>query len=598
MQTRKKAPDTSKCLRFLLLAAPSLWGCTGIVKGELPSGAPDPNGVSPTSDHYVKDQPKKLKASAAAAQGPLVVAQRFTRLSHAEWDATVVDLLGLSAPTDLAAGFAPDPLGAQAFDNAQAVLEVGPELWTDYQTAAETLAERVTSDAALLSALLARKAPGAEAGAGAGYHRLDEAERAQNFIRSVGLRAYRRPLSDAEVAAHAALFESAPALYPGLEPFVAGVRANLEAFLQSPYFGYRVVQGAPGEDGNTVPLNAWELASQLSYAIWNSMPDDELFRAAGAGELDTDAGVQAQVERLVAAPRARDAVAHFFEQLYESEQYRQLSKDLTVYPSFTPDLVPDMQGELARFTDDIFQSDGGLRELLTSTTSFVTPRLAAIYGLPLSALKSADAGGFSRVELDPAQRSGLLTRSGFLAWKSGETQPNTIQRGVFIVRHIVCQALGEPPPTAQGATLGDQTTNRGRVEALTGAGTCGAGCHGVFINPAGYAFENFGALGEYRETEAGEPIDASGTYPFEDGNVEFRDAGDLSRALAESPQAHSCFTNHLLEFLLGRAPTGGEASLAGELSSHSLRGASTRALVVEALSANAFRSRELVPEEP
>jgi hypothetical protein len=579
--------NTGASLRLLLLTATSLWGCTGIVMGEqyAPPGTGDPGVASTASSPVEKEHAERAHAATVndeTAAGPSVVEQRFTRLSHAEWDATVVDLLGLPESTGLPATFAPDPLGAKAFDNAQVALEVGPDLWSDYQAAAETLAARVTDDPVLLDALVY-----SEAG-----RRLSETR----FIESFGLRAYRRPLSEEEVAAHVALFDTAPDLFPELDPFVAGVRANLTAFLQSPYFSYRSVLSSANSDSDSVPLDAWELASQLSYAAWNSMPDEELFRAAAAGELATDAGVKTQVERLVSAPRASTAVGHFFEQLYESQQYRQLSKDVTVYPSFTPDLVPEMQGELARFTDDIFQHDGGLRDLLTSTTTFVTPRLAAIYGLAPSALKKADAGGFSRVELDPTQRSGLLTRSGFLAWKSGDSQPNTIQRGVFIVRHIICQELGDPPPAAVGATQGGQTTDRERVEALTGAGTCGAGCHGVFIDPAGYAFEHYGALGEYRETDAGETIDASATYPFAAGNVSYRDARELSQALANSPQAHSCFSGYLLEFLLGHAPTSSETALLGELSSRSLAGASTRALVVQALSAKALRRRALVPE--
>src|SRR5207249_857233 len=148
----------------------------------------------------------------------------------------------------------------------------------------------------------------------------------------------------------------------------------------------------------------------------------------------------------------------------------------------------DMRAELGKFTQDVFERKGGLRELLTSTTTFVTPRLAAIYGLAPDSLPAPDADGLSRVELDPTERAGLLTRAGCLAWKGKESQPNTIQRGVFVVRKIICQQLGNPPVEAQRATLGNQPTNRERVDALTGPGTCGAGCHGRYINPAGFAF--------------------------------------------------------------------------------------------------------------
>lgn len=525
-----------------------------------------------------------ISGDTQAVEDQKVVAQRLARLSHAEWENTVVDLLGLPEPTGAAAAFATDPLGAKTFDNDAAALSVSPALWNDYQIAAEALAARVTSDALLLEKLLPPNLP------------TPPTERALVFIRSFGLRAYRRPLEPQEIAERLALFEAAPSSYPELDPFVAGVRANLAAFLQSPHFNYRVLLGTAEAGADSVTLSAWEVASQLSYAVWNSMPDEELFRAAAAGELGTEAGVNAQLTRLIAAPRARATLIHFFEQLYESRQYEHLDKDRTLYPDFSLELARDMQGELQRFTDDVTEHGGGLRELLTSTTSFVTPALARLYGLPASLTTGQDAAGFSRVELDPTERAGLLTRSGFLAWKASSSQPGTIQRGVFITRRIICRSLGNPPPSAQGKTFAGQTTNRERVEALTGAGTCGAGCHGAYINPLGFAFEHYGALGEYRASDAGSPIDASGSYAFAEGTRNFRDAGELGRALADASEVHACFSGYLLAFLLGRELTPGEDELLTALASRSLLGASTRELVQQALSTPTFRRRPLTVE--
>jgi hypothetical protein len=497
-----------------------------------------------------------------------------------EWENTVADLFGLSSSTGLSAAFAADALDGKAFDNDRAQLAVSPNLWSDYQTAAETLAERVTGDPELLAPLLDKRTWSEPQQTGLAAE-SPERRRARAFIEGFGLKAYRRPLSRTEVEERLALFEQGALLYPLLEPFVAGVRANLAAFLQSPHFLYR--SELSPQAGAEVTLDGWEIASRLSYAIWSSMPDRELYHAAAAGELATSAGLNAEVERLVASPRASAALTRFFEQLYQSNQYQHLDKDVALYPDFTPDIGSDMQGELRRFTQHVYEQGGGLRELLTSTTSFVTPRLAAIYGLPAGNTSPSDADGFFRVELDPAQRSGLLTRSGFLAWKGGASQPNTIQRGVFITRRIVCQQLGNPPASAQGATFGPQATDRERITTLTGPGTCGAGCHGTFINPAGFAFEHFGALGEYRAQDAGILIDSSATFPFAGGPVSYRDASELSRDLAESPQAHACFSSYLLEYLFGREPTSADATLAAELAARSLSGASTRELVVSAL---------------
>lgn len=501
-----------------------------------------------------------------------VVAQRFARLSHVEWERTVVDLFELPAPTGLSETLASDALGGELFDNHQEALGVSPPLWSDYRAAAEKLAERVTSDPQSLTRL-----------------RVGTTER--DFIQELGLKVYRRPLVDAEIVAYSALFQRGAELYPGLDPFASGARSCIAAFLQSPHFIFRE-DLAPTQ----APLDGWALASRLSYALWHTMPDAELRRAAAAGELADAAGLQRQVERLLAAPRAVTGIGHFFEQLYQTNQYRQVNKSLQQYPAFTAALGDDMEREAKTFMSDQYQRGGGLRELLMSTTSFVTPALAATYGLTPSSLPAADASGVSRVELDPTQRAGLLTRSGFLAWKAGEAQPNSIQRGVFILRRVLCQPLGNPPPSAQGKSFGVELTNRKRVEALTGAGTCAAACHARYINPLGFGLEHFGALGEYRASDAGEPIDASGSFAGPNGELRFGNAVELSRVLAESPQAHACYSSYLLEYLLGREPSPGDAALAAELGRRSLGGAPTRELLAITVQSDAFRDRPIVRE--
>lgn len=493
------------------------------------------------------------------------------RLSHSEWDQTVADLFGLDGSVGLSSSLVSDPLGGKAFDNNQSALRVGPALWRDYQAAAETLAERVTGDPVLLARLVSASSSG------------NAGEAATAFIETFGLRAFRRPLLASEVKDRQALFAQGPVLYPELDPFVAGVRLCLESFLQSPDFIYRIESHEGLRDGRG--FGDWETASRISYAIWHSMPDQELFRAAEAGELSTAAGMHHQIERMLDDPRATAAVERFFEQLYDADQYQHMHKSQAQYPDFSPELTQDMHAEFQKFTEHVYQMGGGLRELLTSTTTFVSQRLSPIYGLDATALSAPDAEGFSRVELDAAERSGLLTLSGFLAWKGTDSQPNTIQRGVFVIRRILCQPLGNPPVAAQGATFGNQTTNRARVEALTGPGTCGAGCHGRYINPAGFAFEHFGALGEYRTVDAGTLIDSSATFEFEDGPGSYMDAPQFSQVLSDSLQAHACFSSYLLEYLRGREGVAEDAALVENLAQRSLGGASTRELLIAAVEA-------------
>ena len=528
-------------------------------------------------------------ASLVACRGnyPLpTIAERVPRLSHSQWEQTVVDLFHLDAPTGLSATLAPDPLGGKTFDNNQSALQVRPLLWSDYQVAAETIAEMVTGNPELLARILPMNLPD------------DPVQRAEAFLGAFGLRVYRRPLRDDEVKARRALFEQGAALYPGLDPFVAGVRVSIEAFLQSPNFVYRAELSDALSSGTPIPLNDWEIAARLSYALWGSMPDAELFRAAAAGELSSIEGMDTQIGRMLDTPRAYAVVKNFFEQLYQGEQYGNLSKSKALYPDFTPAVGAEMQTELGKFTMEIYRQSRGLRELLTSTTTFVTPRIAAIYGSPAATLPPPDADGFSRIELDPTQRAGLLTRSGFLAWKGKESQPNTIQRGVFIVRRIICQPLGNPPPAATGAMFGEQPTNRERVTALTGPGTCGAGCHSTVINPAGFALEHFGALGEYRTKDGDALIDSSATYPFTEGPVAYNAAVEFSQALANSSQVHACFTGYLREYLLGREPVASDQDFLAQLGQHSLSGASVRELLISVLESDSFRYPLIITEAP
>ncbi len=508
-----------------------------------------------------------------------VVALRFPRLSHLQWEQTVVDLFHLDAPLGLSASFTPDPDGSKPFDNNQGQLEVGPSLWSDYQTAAETVAEDVTGSPEQLARFLPDSASS------------DLALKETAFLQTFGQRVYRRPLSPGELEARRTLFDQAPALYPDLDPFVAGVRASVAAFLQSPYFLYRAeLSEEPATAGTPlVPLGSWEIASRLSYSIWNSMPDDELFRASAAGELATAAGVHAQVARMISTPRALATVTRFFDQLYGGDRYAGMSKDRTLYPDFTPAIAAEMRAELGKFTENVYQDGGGVRELLTSTTTFVTPRLSAIYGLTPPSTGIPDTDGFVQIQLDPSQRAGLLTLSGFLSWKGTASQPNTIQRGVFINRKIICQALPPPPCAAQGKTLGDQETDRQRVTALTGPGTCGASCHGVFINGPGFALEHYGAMGEYRTLDGTAPIDSSASFPFTEAPVSFTDAIDFSAALAGSHQVHACFSDYLVQYVAGRDTVPADAAVVNQLAMRSLAGASARDLLISLLESDLAR---------
>ncbi|WP_437751439.1 DUF1592 domain-containing protein [Sorangium sp. So ce1389] len=552
MSRWRRALGAGLCAATLLLA-----GCTGSL------GAPDEgDGPSP--------------GGAAASQ----VAERsmFPRLSHAQWENTVRDLLRLDDRPGLSASFTTDPLGG-VFDNNEAALLVTPGLWGDYQRAAEELAAMVTDDEDKLERLVPADLP------------AEPEARAEAFVERFGERAFRRPLTAEERVQYLALFRRGEELFDGEDPFVAGVRAALEAFLQSPHFVYRVELGAGPAKGGLIPLSGYEVATKLAYLFWNTMPSDELLAAAQAGELSTSGAVRAHAERMLEDPRAREVVGAFHRQLYDHEQYHDLNKDQALYPEFVPEMGDDMQREAELFVEHVvFDKDGGLTDLLTSRTAFVNDHLAAVYGVD-----GEFSDDFEQVELDEAERSGLLTRLGFLAAKATARQPDSIHRGVFVNLRILCAALPPPPDNATGLPPGEKATNRERVEAHTGKGTCGEACHGTMINPAGFAFEHYDAIGKYRTTDNGVPVNAADTYYLGGEPRSYADAIEFSRVLAESSEAHACYARRWVEFAQGREVGAKDRELIDELGEASHGGASTKELILQIVSSTSFLAR--VPAE-
>ena len=481
---------------------------------------------------------------------------RFPRLSHAQWENTVRDLFRLSDVTGLSAAFVDDPT-ASGFDNKGSAFDVGNTLWGDYQRAAETVAELVTADPTIIAAI-------APADTGQGLQ-----ARATEFVQSFGLRAWRRPLTDDEVTTLVSLFLDATNEYD-IDPFTAGVHLTVQAMLQSPFFLYRVVDGAPEDDGR-VRLDGFERASRLSYALWNTMPDDALFVAAEAGELDEPEGVLAQAERMLDDERAQLMVDDFHHQLFKMDKYLDQHRDAGFFPSFDPAVGNAMQAEAKAFIRSIvFDREQGYAELLTATHTYADADIAAIYGL-----EGTFGSELQEVELDPAQRAGLLTRSGFLMSLSHEVDPDPIHRGVFVSFELLCNIQPPIPDNVTSVEPDPTKTNRERVEDHTGVGTCGAGCHDTLINPAGFAFENYDAIGAWRTMDNGKPVDAAAEFQFDGELHAYENAVELSQLLADSPQAHACYAKHLLEYAYARTPHEtdeealealGAASVAGDLS--------------------------------
>ena len=494
-------------------------------------------------------------------------ADRFPRLTHPQWEATVKDLFRLPAESGLSSTFTPDPqLGR--FDNNIARLSLSGGLWRDYQQAAETVAQRVTDDQALYTALVGNTSD------------------ARQWIASFGLRAFRRPLKDAEVERYVQLFDSAHAVFPALDPYKAGVRLVVQGMLQSPFFLYRSELSAV-KQGFGYALDNYEMASRLSYLFWNSMPDDELFAAAKAGELSTPEGVRRHASRLFDDPRTSAQFRRFHYQAFAISEYADLDKSTTVFPEWRREIAGMMQEETLRFVESVVTDGGGVADLLLSRKAYVNADLAKIYGL-----EGEFGDEYVPVELDAATRAGLLTRAGFLARNATLDEPDPIHRGVFINIDILCRPIIAPANIPEDLPrMGN--TNRERVTSVTGAGTCGESCHHTVINPLGFAFENFDAVGAVREKDNGFPVDTAASYQFLDGRmISYANAVELSQLLAASPEVHACYTQQLLEFMLGRDLQTLDRVVVADLAERSLADdLAIKDIVLDVVSSNTFRAR-------
>jgi hypothetical protein len=510
---------------------------------------------------------------------PPIGTPTVARLSELQWANSVRDLLQLPS-TQIPALATADAV--VRLDNEADSLFVSQDLHDDLQSAAENLAAQIAGSTTAVAKLVPTNAP------------TDTTGKATAFIQSFGRKAYRRPLTADEVQAYLALFNQGPMLTTGYTAFAAGVRITLEAFLQSPYFLYRTGFGGPAVQGRA-RLTDYEIAANLSYALTNSIPDATLATAADQSALETSAAVSAQASRLLATTAGKASVDRFYFQFFGLGQYDTLEKDPSVAPQFAAAVGPMLDSETAQFLGYVFAQNGTLRDIFTSPITFVNSTVAALYGLP----GTFSATTWKQVQLD-STRPGILTRLGFLAYygHDGMTQ-DSIHRGVYINGRLLCKQMSPPPgvvlPTIPPVT-GTNETNRQIVTGITGPGTCGASCHGVYINPAGFAFENFNGLGTYETTENGQPVDASGSYPFTEGVKSYTNEVDFSQVLSESEQLHSCYATGWSADIYARIPRPDDVTAAAAAAQSSLtQNISTAALILALTTNDAFVTRVEAP---
>ncbi len=408
---------------------------------------------------------------------------------------------------------------------------------------------------------------------------------ATTFVQSFGKRAFRRPLTNAEVTKYTALVTTAPS-------FVDGVRVALQVMLSSPYFLYRFELGAPRGDG-TFALGAWEIASALSYTLWGSMPDEALFTAAESGKLGTPAGVTEEAKRLLGDARARDILGIFALQWLGVERVLTADKSTALFPTYDEAERRAMAEETRRFvTHVVFDGTGKYDELLLGGYTFANDDLASLYGL-------AGGLGASHVKVDqPAERrAGLLGHGSVLASYAHSDQSSSIRRGLFVREFLLCQEFGQPPANAGGVPdIDPNATTRERFAQHSSDPSCNS-CH-QYIDGVGFGFERFDAVGRYRETENGKPVDAAGDMNDVEGlgtntHAPYATLPELATVLASSRAAKTCFATQIHRFATGRLESVTDVCGIEQIDAKfEASGFDMRELVVHVLASDGFRIRK------
>jgi hypothetical protein len=458
---------------------------------------------------------------------------QLPRLTGRQYDNTIRDLLNITGEPPPSSMLAPDTLGS-----------VDQRAWDGYQLAAAELSAQVMADAELKAAAIPCTPTD------------DGADCAREIITQFGRRAFRRPLTDAEIERFMKL-HTARASITESDTFDELSQLIIEAFLLSPSF-IMLSERTEVPEGALYVLDDHEVATRLSYLLWASMPDETLFLAAEAGELSTQEQVLAQAVRMLGDDRARETVADFHADYMHFDvgtRWTDISRDAAAFPDFDPAMVPLLKAETLQLIDHVvFTQGGAFQDLMTTPTGFVNATLAPIYDLDPADYASPDL-----VEVDlTGARPGILTRAGFLTSHALNNRTSPILRGAFIQKEVLCTEIAAPPPGVEGTPLpmdAALTTNRARVDAQTSDKDCVA-CHHSGINPTGFPLEAFDAIGAAQSVERdnGAAIDTTSTvYMGEEmPAVEVTGPVDLMSNLAASPAAQRCYAQKWVKFAYQR----------------------------------------------
>jgi hypothetical protein len=496
---------------------------------------------------------------------PEVGATPMKRITHSEYNNAARDLLGV---TGKPASAFPADTQIGLFDNTITAQTVSQLLGDSYLETAVSIAEDIDDVNALV---------GCDAASG------DTCVRP--FVERFGRRAYRRPLTSAEV--DALMAKNAEAREA--EDAAMGVRAVVASILISPNFVFRPEAGG---DASALPkakqATAFELASRLSTLIWASVPDDALLDAAQNGELATREQVADQARRMLTDDKAKVAIVSFYEQWLGLPLLSSATKDADAFPMWSDTLRDSMREETQRFISHVlWEDDAQLSTLFTAPYSFINASLAELYGV--SGGPSDDAT-FAKTDLDPAQRAGVLTQGAFMSSYANPQFSSPIKRGKWVRVRMLCQDLPDPPANVPAPPPpSPDVSTRERFAMHTNSPAC-SGCH-VLIDGLGFGLENYDGIGKFRTMENGAAVDASGRVNESDIDEEYTGGVELAALLARSGQARDCLPTQWLRYAMGREEEDSDTcSLVSVRQAFEASGGDMRELMVALTQTDAFMS--------
>lgn len=505
----------------------------------------------------------------------------FGRLNNTQYNNTVRDLLGTTlTPAD---AFPGDDL-ALGFDTIGATLRVQPEHVEKY----------VPASATLISELFAR-APGDPLRDR--YLSCDYSAAAcqLQILTTFAGKAWRRPALESELnpivswmATQVAAGYSADEVMQGAMRFV----------LLSPNFMYRIELDPNPLDATPHALGAHELASRLSYFLWSTMPDDALLAAADSGALLTDAGLNAEIQRMMGdSTRILELIDQFGLQWLNVYRVLGVTPDAQVFPGFNAELQQAMFEETRLVLSDFLATDQPVKNLLTANFTFVNPTLAQHYGLT-----AASADGFAKIDTTGSSRIGILTHGSFLVGTSNPTRTSPVKRGRHVLERLLCSPPPDPPANIdtnidEGSGL-ENLSLRDRLMAHQQKGPACAGCH-VVMDAIGLGLENYDGIGSYRTSDEYGTINPAGEIPAADGTgakLPFAGVNELAALLASDPRILSCTVEKMLTFGMGRSFGAADHALKQSLAITSdAYGGHLRAVVESIVMSQVFRNRRAAP---